>query len=202
MDLFKGFIGDGYPLCIEEPDKQFLRKGATYRLLGSHKMPVMHFEHPWFREKTALTRVNLSASSPLYQKLCNPAQNGQCQFSPQVVLDENLACDTSGSECNIDNVRLVRVSENPEIFYEYVKPPCVELSFSAPSDLTKIVDQQKYAMCLNKKTNDAAMNSCCPSGTGAAQSNCEFSMERVSYKTSSDRCVATGGSMCDLTVRN
>jgi len=38
MDLFKGFIGDGYPLCVDLPDKQFLRIGATYRLLGNHAL--------------------------------------------------------------------------------------------------------------------------------------------------------------------
>jgi hypothetical protein len=38
MDLFKGFIGDRYPLCVDLPDKQFLRIGATYRLLGNHSL--------------------------------------------------------------------------------------------------------------------------------------------------------------------
>jgi len=35
-DVLGGYIGDGYPLCIDLPNKQFLRKGATYRMNGSH----------------------------------------------------------------------------------------------------------------------------------------------------------------------
>ena len=33
-NLYGGFLGDGYPLCNEAPSRSFLRKGATYRLLG------------------------------------------------------------------------------------------------------------------------------------------------------------------------
>jgi len=35
IHLENGYIGDGYPLCVDLPDKEFLRKGAKYRLLGS-----------------------------------------------------------------------------------------------------------------------------------------------------------------------
>ena len=89
---------------------------------------------------------------------------------------------------------------DPEIFYEYLKPPCVDLVFSKPSDLSKIVDHQKHAMCLHKNINDAAMASCCPA-SGSSQSRCEFSMERVSYKKSEDRCAQEGLQMCDFQVR-
>jgi len=34
MDLFKGHIGDGIPLCTDMPDRLFLRAGAQYRYLG------------------------------------------------------------------------------------------------------------------------------------------------------------------------
>ena len=33
-NLYGGYLGDGYPLCNEAPLRSFLRKGATYRLLG------------------------------------------------------------------------------------------------------------------------------------------------------------------------
>ena len=33
-NLYGGYLGDGYPLCNEAPSRSFLRKGATYRLLG------------------------------------------------------------------------------------------------------------------------------------------------------------------------
>ncbi len=203
MDLFQNFIGDRYPLCIDEPDKQYLRKGATYRLIGSHKLTTMVYENPWWRNSENLVRVNLdNSSSALYQVLCNANEiTGACEFKGEVVLDSNLACgDVNGVECKVDNVRLVRMQADPEIFYEYLKPPCVELVYSKPSDLTKIVDHQRHAMCLHKNINDAAMASCCPA-SGSSQSKCEFSMERMSYKKSEDRCAQEGLQMCDFQVR-
>jgi hypothetical protein len=44
MDLNSDFIGDAYPLCVDFPSKQFLRKGATYRLLGSFPLPTEQYE--------------------------------------------------------------------------------------------------------------------------------------------------------------
>ena len=34
IDFDSGYIGDGYPLCSDLPDKHFLKRKATYRLLG------------------------------------------------------------------------------------------------------------------------------------------------------------------------
>lgn len=198
MDLFKGFIGDGYPLCVDQPDKQFLRIGATYRLLGSSTIGMMHNEDQGWRALDKLLRVNLSSSSALHAKLCNRNQSTNlCDFKPQIVLDENLACDSNGVECKVDNVRLVRVQEDPDIFYEYIRPACVELVFAQDEALTKIVDHQKNAMCSDKRINDQVMPSLCPDPAGGtAQGKCEFSMERTSYATSSAR-----GVMCDHSVR-
>ena len=42
-DLYGGYIGDQYPLCVDLPSKAFLKHGATYRLLGSSSLPeLMH----------------------------------------------------------------------------------------------------------------------------------------------------------------
>jgi hypothetical protein len=202
MDLLKNFIGDSYPLCVEEPDKQYLRKGATYRLIGSHKATTLHYELHWHRDVAGLTRINLDSSSELYKVLCNK-QGSKCDFKPEVVLTSNLPCgDANGVECIVDNARVVRVQENPDIFYEYLKPPCVELAFSDPASLSKILDHNKYAMCLNKETNDAAMTACCPlAHTESGFGKCEFSMERVKYQTSEDRCALENMRMCDAKVR-
>lgn len=40
-DLYGGYIGDGFPLCVDLPPKHFLRRGATYRLLGSKASPEL-----------------------------------------------------------------------------------------------------------------------------------------------------------------
>jgi hypothetical protein len=34
MNLYSGYLGDGYPLCEDLPEKAFLRKGATFVYLG------------------------------------------------------------------------------------------------------------------------------------------------------------------------
>ena len=42
MDLDGGFIGYAYPLCVQLPNHQFLRKGTIYRLLGKFNFPELH----------------------------------------------------------------------------------------------------------------------------------------------------------------
>jgi hypothetical protein len=51
LDLDKTFIGDGYPLCADLPSKQFLKKGATYRLVGSAVRAELEYERPWCVDK-------------------------------------------------------------------------------------------------------------------------------------------------------
>ena len=34
MDLNDGYIGDGYPLCVDLPARVYLRRGARFRFLG------------------------------------------------------------------------------------------------------------------------------------------------------------------------
>jgi len=188
MDLFNNYIGDGYPECIDLPEKQFLRIGATYRLLGSNNSPLMHSEEWQWPRSEHLTRLLLNTTSALYKDLCNANGSG-CIFQPQVHINSNLECDQN--ECNLDSVRIVQVQENPPIFYEYLKPACVEFAFQKTEDLQKVVDHNRYAMCLNKKVNDAAMPVCCSTNTVWVPSECNFSLERVSYTTNEERCPAT-----------
>ena len=44
-----------------------------------------------------------------------------------VTLDSTIDC--VGKECNVDTMRLVQIQQNPPLYYEYVRPSCVELSF-------------------------------------------------------------------------
>ena len=34
IDLDDGYVGDKYPLCVDQPKYHFLKRGARYRLLG------------------------------------------------------------------------------------------------------------------------------------------------------------------------
>ncbi len=38
--LVGGYIGDRYPLCVDLPERGFLKIGATYRFLGSSPLDV------------------------------------------------------------------------------------------------------------------------------------------------------------------
>jgi len=49
----------------------------------------------------------------------------ECQFANTVSLDENIEC--YGRECRVDDVIVIQVK--PGAFYEYIRQPCVQLSF-------------------------------------------------------------------------
>ena len=112
-----------------------------------------------------MIRFTLSPSSALYQKLCNPDSNGVCSFSNTVTLDENLEC--FGRECRVDDLVIVQVQHGA--FYEYIRQPCVDLSFY-PNPVKVIAGfapwvkqvgrRHTHAMCADPRTAVAA-RSCC-----------------------------------------
>jgi hypothetical protein len=80
-----------------------------------------------------LERLELSPSSPLFQVLC-AEDNGQYTFPGKVVLQQNLDYSDvnlrNGLEYTSESLRTIRVrSGRSPIYYEYVRQPCVELSF-------------------------------------------------------------------------
>ena len=107
MDLHLGFVGDKQPLCVDLPDKQFLRIGAKYRLLGSSKRPDLQ-EQPSSWNIHAIKVTTLEGHSQL--------RNALSGLQPEITLTSNLIC--TGIECDLDNVRLVEVQQNPPIYYE------------------------------------------------------------------------------------
>ena len=99
----------------------FLRKGATYRLIGSSHMPELMQDDAGFENDPTLKKFILSSASELKAELCNVDASGNCQYANTVTLDNTLNCvDT---ECDADTLRVVQVNE---IHYEYVRPACVE----------------------------------------------------------------------------
>ena len=107
MDLHLGFVGDKQPLCIELPDKQFLRIGAKYRLLGSSKRPDLQ-EQPSSWNVHSVKVTTLDSNSQLRSALSG--------LQSEITLTANLIC--TGIECDLDNVRLVEIQQNPPIYYE------------------------------------------------------------------------------------
>ena len=135
-DLLGGHIGDGLPLCADLPGRAFLRRGATFEYVGptpsARKNYVRNIvETPYVTRFEAHTNRSL-----LYEALCQRnTTGGPCQFSSVKTLDEDLAC--YGLECEVDEVTLVKLrgagrrsnGEPYDVYYEYVREPCVELAY-------------------------------------------------------------------------
>ena len=120
MDLDGNFIGDTYPLCVDLPTRQFLRKGAKFRLLGSSTFTQLHYQRI-SNITNPIKALVLSSSSSLYQALCN-SSSGSCNFEADVTLESNIDnCD--GDECFVDELRLIQLQSNPPVYYEYIRPP-------------------------------------------------------------------------------
>jgi cullin-associated NEDD8-dissociated protein 1 len=184
----RGYIGDGFPLCVDLPKQAFLKRDAKYRYLGRDPNPVKHTEPRDYGEHVlGINRTTIRTGSELFQKLC-AAGSGPCRFKSEVVLSENLQCD--GLECDLDTVRVVKLSnagvredgERYNVYYEYLRQPCVVQSYFAdPTVVTgalALQDSREYyhdpgfgfsryfgkyyrPMCVDPRTY-AAGSVCCP----------------------------------------
>lgn len=190
-DLTGGYIGDKYPLCTELPDKMFLRKGAKYRLLGATPLPELIEDNPdYANPEFNVTRFVLDDTSPagsLHSKLYNGGD-----YAAVVFLDENLPCN--GDECVVDTVRVLQVA--PDIYYEYVQPPCVQQAFyNGGRGVARYYRSSEGNMCAHPELPHAA-EACCDQYDKRTLSNAwrnyTYDGERVTYATAEERC----GSLC------
>jgi hypothetical protein len=130
--------------------------------------------------------------------LCNPiSSESGCNFQSVVVLEENLQC--TGQECNLDNLRAFKVQQDPPVYYEYLRPACVELSFyNTGKKINKRWpdgNSPNEVMCANTAV-DEVMDACCPPRNvywGGAKYLCKFTGERVKYATGVKRCKEAHG---------
>lgn len=183
IDLDGNYIGDKIPLCVDLPMQQFLKIGAKFRLLGSLVTPRLHHQTSWWIEDDLdIKGFQLSANSNLFSTLCNGSTNN-CNYSPEIILDTNLDC--VGEECDVDEMRIVQVQSNPPVYYEYIRPKCVELAFYENAKTVTHINQQD-SMCANPLL-PAARSACC-ANWGAATEQCKFTNERTTFATASSRC--------------
>jgi len=190
-DLNNGFIGDKYPLCVDFPQNAFLSKGSTYRLLGSSPVPDLFLDT--FRTPETSDYVVLQ-SSDLYEALCNKNAAGECQFDKvSVTLPDNLRC--SGIECDVDTLRVVQVGE---MYFEYVRPPCVQLSFYKNPRTIRGRSGSWGSLCANPLLPEASEACCETNRLTRAYRNCAYVGERLTAATAADRCV-DGLVTCDFT---
>ena len=108
-DLLGGYLGDGYPLCADQPAQDFLRQGAKYHFAG----------HAHEGDEVLV----LPAESALYKVLCGGTD--ACSHQLMVELSETLPC--SGAECQSQKARFVQVGDG---YYEHLYDACVGLFFS------------------------------------------------------------------------
>lgn len=202
MDLFDGFIGDGFPACTDLPSDMFLRKGTRYKFLGGTLTGS--------DAKGQVHVVALSLDDPasaLYQELCassggDPALS--CTFPDEVILSDNLQCH--GGECAIDMALFVKVTDAGTVgYYQFVPPACVHFPFFSVGALVKYGTPWHNDMSCSDAKALAAAPVCCnsvdiPDGdppTGViGDAKCEYSQERVSYQTAVERCAALGKGLC------
>ena len=133
-NLIGGYIGDKVALCEDLPPKHFLAKGAVYMSLGSNPEPQRHDDASDWRENPDMARLEVLPTSPLYVKLCADDGTGQCALPTKVVIEENLIYDEiarMGAEYSVDTIRVVelKIGVKKPIYYEYIRPSCVELAF-------------------------------------------------------------------------
>jgi len=173
----------------------FLRKGATYRLLGASSMPELMEDEPAFKTDPDIKKFVFHSSSLLKEKLCNKGSNGSCRFANLVTLDSNLDC--VGNECNADTLRVVEVISG--IHYEYVRPACVEQAFY--TNAKKVIHKERWndSSCANPNLPYAS-EACCSTGNLRAyrSPNYLYDGERVMFSTADARCKAIGKKSCDF----
>uniref|UniRef100_A0A7S1G156 DUF1501 domain-containing protein n=1 Tax=Corethron hystrix TaxID=216773 RepID=A0A7S1G156_9STRA len=186
----ENFIGDGLPLCEDLPPYHFLKKGSKYRLLGSASSSELLYENSRWASLSTTVRLELAPESDLY-KVLNTFTKSK-QPGTNIYLPSDLVCH--GGECDVETLRQFSVNGT---FYEYIRPPCVHMTFFAqPRSIRK--RHLKYAMCENEKSMVAA--SACSYITTVpnhrwAMDFCKFSGELVSYQEGIQRCSETWGSI-------
>jgi len=192
-DLHNGYIGDNYPLCVDLPERHFLKKGATYQLLGSSLSPGFHEVNRWWDEEDMPDLVLVLPST-------SNLKNVLLSKTSRIVLNTDLTC--RGRECNVDTLRIVQIEQNPPIYYEYVQQPCVELPYYDTGKKISTVgwDDPARSMCANKNIA-AAYDVCCEdtSWNGGTEL-CKYDLEKTTYSTARTRCTSeySNGDLCDI----
>ena len=185
------YIGDKYPLCVDQPEYHFLTIGAKYRLLGGSSLPELQMDPTSWENDADAVRMTLLPTSNLYEKLCNDGGTGTCDFKNVVVLDAPLTC--VDKECEVDTVRVVEVTQG--IFYEYIEQPCVEQAFYNNPEKVLVKGTE---FCSDSRSQ-VASTACCPIGGDgtAAVRNEKYWGERMSYSLANERCQLLGLELCE-----
>ena len=204
-DLYRGYIGDGVPVCADLPEKMFLRKGAKYvyrgwtqvcatdstKLTGSTGdggcgdntagYPNGHFAGPY-------GAVHLSPDSPLRHILCAADVDGTCTFPSELSLDQNLACDMSVLLPPLQ----IKVRQTLKQC-SAVRAGTMSILRSSTMATHQRIQRLGWPIVC-KSTDSSCRPACCNSDASAsspAMGMCHIQRERVSFDEAQRRCAAT-----------
>ena len=212
-DLLGGYIGDGFPLCSDAPSRAFLRKGAKWRYLGFNSpLPDLQTDNGYdgYDHDTAdVTRLDLHPfNSSLYAALCKPgaaaplgaaAASAPCAWQSTVILGADLPCD--GIECDVDTARVVRLSvvnsTNTTVWFEYVRAPCVEMTYFPDARIIRGRWASGDELCADPREAVAVATCCDAASSSAGEPLCAYKGERVRLATAEARCAAAGATTCN-----
>lgn len=155
-----------------------------------------------------MPRLELSSTSPLYDKLCvGTGTDGSCTYPGKVVLDDNLIYDTPALKTlaehsnSINEVRTVKVSGgSAPVFYEYIQPPCVHKNFFDGAQ--KVVSGSisngvvSESLCADPHGIHAG-GSCCTTGSSTGNHLCNYAGERMTFASAVEKCMVNGYTQCD-----
>ena len=116
--------------------------------------------------------------------MCDRTAN-ECKPKTTFVLDADIGCD--GQECVVDEPRTLEFA--PGIWYEYVRPPCVNHAFFQNPKTIFRRWYDDHFMCGNPENHDASTVCCDTTRPWQAWRNEQFSGERVNFTTvENERC--------------
>ena len=193
MGLEGKYIGDAYALCSDLPPDIFLRKGARWRLLGTSKHSDVQDLLLANESADNVAVTVLDQSSILARKLCEVSY-GECAYPSVVDIKYNLAC--TGVECNLDSVRVVQVEQG--VFYEFVRPPCVQFPFFEEGKrISKSRSDSNADSTCADRVSAVAAEACCNVNSIATYNTCHYTGERVPYNVAGSRCTDIGKELCE-----
>lgn len=192
LGLNQKYIGDGLPLCADLPDRHFLKKGATYVLLGSLDSPKFHKEPDDWPANSHITRFSLNEASSLYRKLCNAGSSrGECQYQSRVVLDLDLPC--TDLECSVETLRILEVE--PGVFYEYLRVPCAYKAFY--SNVKALRNRFAVYTCGDPTAESGAIGCCGEDSTERFYTDFgHYTGELATFEGVQRRCQSQGLNVC------
>ena len=219
LGLDDEYLGDRVQLCADLPSFYFLRKGARFINIGdkppSEGSPIPGDldptttsykygpnQHPQYSPPppegidnpftSIYKRLAPVPDSPLFQALCD-SKDSMCTFPAEVVLDRDLQCH--GRECFLDKeivfVKVIDPAKNVSVFYQFVKPLCVQMAFYPNPKMLGLNHNAERKMCANPRVASAGTVCCMtPNQPGSyfGFDRCEYHLEKVTWEKAVSRC--------------